>query len=720
MTYREVSTTWRRALATGSLAALLLGFHPTPAAADHCDPLPEPTLRLGFNGQAFWIQNDFLSRPNYTQRFVDEYLPLSAQSIRLGIDWQVLEPNPGDRNFEGQNVGWNYTAIVEAFRAQQVEVQGMFNTFPAWVTESTDDDDDGSSYNWDPKAAASATPENLAAMTQTVRETLVHFYLNGCIRRWEFTNEPSREIVPVEGGTAGSIGHPVNYAVWLAAFLDGVSLAEADLAAAGEPVDFEIALGAIDGTDIDNWTNGVLTQPSLSGRAGEIDAIAFHPYDREDVEANGLSSAVLGPGLAAADQHDLEVWITEFGYNDESGGRQRDKLCYAVSWMDAQPRIIHANLHLLHDIDSGDGCQLSDANRDPNCFGLINNDFVSTDESAYDPAIDRKKAWTTYRLLEELLLERSTPLAADGSDCAPAAPTLTFPVADEEVPISGDGAQITFTWDETSDPFDGEDGTLNDSFYQFTLFSCQGDDCSTAIFASAEQPGTLIEAGVNCGQRYRWALWARSDESGVPGPTAEAFFTTACEEVRAGALDFCFAVDTTGSMGPYIAAAKVAATAIVGEVFEVSSSPRVAVTDYRDYPLSPWGGTGDYPFNIRTNFSTDQTEIVNGIQSLNLGFGADFEESVYAGLIGCILGRPGFFYTGPSLDPWRAEAIKAIILMGDAPPHEPEPESGYVLAGVVDEANAGGISTVTAKSLGSGSSPDLRAVLGSAVDPSVC
>ncbi|MHC4498678.1 MAG: InlB B-repeat-containing protein, partial [Planctomycetota bacterium] len=104
----------------------------------------------------------------------------------------------------------------------------------------------------------------------------------------------------------------------------------------------------------------------------------------------------------------------------------------------------------------------------------------------------------------------------------------------------------------------------------------------------------------------------------------------------------------------------------------------------RDIEEDPYGVPGvDYPFNDDLGFETDVATIEAGINSITLGAGADWRESVYSGLMHCI--------DGNSLGGWRNEpdVARAIILIGDAPPHEPEPTTGYTLDGVIAAATAG-------------------------------
>jgi Mg-chelatase subunit ChlD len=131
-----------------------------------------------------------------------------------------------------------------------------------------------------------------------------------------------------------------------------------------------------------------------------------------------------------------------------------------------------------------------------------------------------------------------------------------------------------------------------------------------------------------------------------------------------GNLDLCFVVDTTGSMGDDIDNAKENMDRILDAVTAKSPGYRVALVDYRDYP-DRTNDSSDYPAKTQLAFSSDVGTIKNAIQALDLGYGGDDPETVYSGLMRAI-----------GLD-WRPEAKKVIIIIGDAPPHDPEPNTGY-------------------------------------------
>ncbi len=128
-------------------------------------------------------------------------------------------------------------------------------------------------------------------------------------------------------------------------------------------------------------------------------------------------------------------------------------------------------------------------------------------------------------------------------------------------------------------------------------------------------------------------------------------------------LDLCFVVDTTGSMGDDIDNAKENMKQILDTLGEKTEDYRVAVVDYRDFPER--AGSEDYAAKVQLDFSDDRDAITAAIDGLDLGYGGDYEETVYSGIAEAL-----------KLD-WRKGASKAIIILGDAPALDPEPYTGY-------------------------------------------
>ena len=147
-------------------------------------------------------------------------------------------------------------------------------------------------------------------------------------------------------------------------------------------------------------------------------------------------------------------------------------------------------------------------------------------------------------------------------------------------------------------------------------------------------------------------------------------------------LDLCLLIDSTGSMGDSISAVKTSAINIVREALGKSLNNRVSVVDYRDFPFSPYGDPGDYVYKVRTSFTTNSSSIISAINSINVGGGNDNPEAAFSATAGCI--------NGGALGGWRKDAKRVIMIMTDAPPHEPEPETEYTRYSIISMLRAGG------------------------------
>lgn len=150
-------------------------------------------------------------------------------------------------------------------------------------------------------------------------------------------------------------------------------------------------------------------------------------------------------------------------------------------------------------------------------------------------------------------------------------------------------------------------------------------------------------------------------------------------------LDLVFAIDTTGSMWDDIDAVASAAQDIVKSIDDSLYDYRIGVVTYKDFPSDPFGDPGDFPFRDDLAFTTNPDEVISALQGIpgSVGGGNDWPESVYSALMHII--------DSQSLGAWRGridgvDVRKAIILLGDAPGHDPEPFTGYTLTDVVTAA----------------------------------
>lgn len=142
-----------------------------------------------------------------------------------------------------------------------------------------------------------------------------------------------------------------------------------------------------------------------------------------------------------------------------------------------------------------------------------------------------------------------------------------------------------------------------------------------------------------------------------------------------GDIDIVFAIDTTGSMGGYIDEVQAYASDLVDLVSSQTSSGRYALVTYRDHP--EWTGwSGDYPSRLDQPFTTDPAVLQTALDGIRVDGGGDWPESMYAGLREAIA------------VPWRPGVKKVVIVLADAPPHDPEPVTGLTANDIIAQAIA--------------------------------
>lgn len=120
-------------------------------------------------------------------------------------------------------------------------------------------------------------------------------------------------------------------------------------------------------------------------------------------------------------------------------------------------------------------------------------------------------------------------------------------------------------------------------------------------------------------------------------------------------VDLAFVVDTTGSMGAFIDAARQQMADTLRTLSaEADFKPdlRVAVVEYRDHPPQ------DHTFVTRAHeFESNLKHVQKVIDKLKPDGGGDAPEAVYDGVAACV-----------NLA-WRPHACRIALLIGDAPPH---------------------------------------------------
>jgi hypothetical protein len=152
-----------------------------------------------------------------------------------------------------------------------------------------------------------------------------------------------------------------------------------------------------------------------------------------------------------------------------------------------------------------------------------------------------------------------------------------------------------------------------------------------------------------------------------------------------------FAIDTTGSMSSYIQAARDTARSAAASIFASAKQGRVGLVEYRDH--------GD-AFVARTviPLTTSADDFSAGLDGLTPEGGGDWPEALISGV-----------YESARAE-WNPVASKSVIVIADAPAHDPEPVTGYTLA-QMSEVLAGRAPVPAAPTSGARmfSSPDDRA-----------
>lgn len=134
--------------------------------------------------------------------------------------------------------------------------------------------------------------------------------------------------------------------------------------------------------------------------------------------------------------------------------------------------------------------------------------------------------------------------------------------------------------------------------------------------------------------------------------------------------DLVFAFDTTGSMGPVLAAAKTNALAIMADLARLIPDIQFGVVDFRDYPLEPFGEAGDWPYRLRQSVSGDRGAVAAAIAATAANQGGDAPEAYSRALHEAVVdGSIG----------WRADARRFVVMFGDDVPHDDDLNAGLSL-----------------------------------------
>ena len=153
-----------------------------------------------------------------------------------------------------------------------------------------------------------------------------------------------------------------------------------------------------------------------------------------------------------------------------------------------------------------------------------------------------------------------------------------------------------------------------------------------------------------------------------PGESTSRELSISTGDVPVGKGDIMFVFDLTGSMADELAQAKSSAATIMSDVRAALPNPWFGVASFMDYPgtfvypgyIDQYGDapSGDQPWIYNIRPTDNIANVVNTIDSLSLGWGADWPES-YTRVL----------YELPGVE-WRPRTKKIVVLFGDAPTHD--------------------------------------------------
>ena len=133
-------------------------------------------------------------------------------------------------------------------------------------------------------------------------------------------------------------------------------------------------------------------------------------------------------------------------------------------------------------------------------------------------------------------------------------------------------------------------------------------------------------------------------------------------------LDLVFVLDTTASMGAYIKQVKDNLVKFLEQLQE-RKNIRVAILEYRD--------SNDFLNRVNTPFTKDLKQVEKAVQSLTVYGGGDLPEAVLDALL-----------AAKNDLSWDRKAKRAVLLVGDAPPHPKTKDGRYDESEVVAEYRA--------------------------------
>lgn len=130
-------------------------------------------------------------------------------------------------------------------------------------------------------------------------------------------------------------------------------------------------------------------------------------------------------------------------------------------------------------------------------------------------------------------------------------------------------------------------------------------------------------------------------------------------------LDFVLMVDLSGSYNNDLPKIKNLAPDIFDKIRAQVNDSRFGLVTFVDFPFGSWGSSGDYPYRLDRDLTTDRSAWLNAINGMSTKYGGDEPESQNEALYQAAKGIP------PNENPsFRKDATRIIAITTDASFHQ--------------------------------------------------
>ena len=307
-------------------------------AAFGCHAANDRPLIYGMNPTPmdWWGKDPYVWDPILFQKMGQA----GCTSARIGVNWDVIEPVEGSRDWSGID-RW-----VDYCLDNNIEPLILINSTPEWALP--DYVDPNVPYPW----ARYPPAEEYAQTFKDWCYDLVRRY-RGRVRYYEFWNEANGYGWYTALTDPQSFGRADLYTPWMIRAYEGLKRAD--------PTCMMSTTGIDDGGE--GHAPGYLEDIYACGGQGYFDAVADHPYPMGGLFQGWKLSGIRNTLDAHGDNH-VDVWITEFGYN---WGNFTNEINY---YLNALSQSIYdyttiATWHTANEFPWEDGFGLMDDNLNP-------------------------------------------------------------------------------------------------------------------------------------------------------------------------------------------------------------------------------------------------------------------------------------------------------------------------------------------------------------------